>query len=257
MASFWSNKVVLVTGASSGIGRGLATELARRGAAVGLLARRADALQDIVEEIVTAGGQAIPLPADVTDEQAVRRAVNDLKTKSGPIDVLFANAGVGITAHATNLNAEAVAKLFDVNVIGVVNSVAAVIGDMIQRGQGQLVAISSLAAYRGLPKSAAYCSSKAAVSAFFESLRLDLHASGVEVTIIHPGFIKTPLTAGRQAQLPWLMEVSEAVNKILKATEARKKSYAFPWQLATIVRAGMFMPNFMYDWISRRNSFRE
>ena len=253
----WRNKVVLVTGASSGIGRGLATELARRGAAVGLLARRADALQEIVEEIVTAGGQAIPLPADVTDEQAVRRAVNELKTRLGPIEVLFANAGVGITAHAMNLNAEAVAKLFDVNVIGVVNSVAAVIGDMIQRGRGQLVAISSLAAYRGLPKSAAYCSSKAAVSAFFESLRLDLHGSGVEVTIIHPGFIKTPLTAGRQAQLPWLMEVSEAVNKILKATEARKKSYAFPWQLATIVRAGMFMPNFMYDWISRRNSFRE
>ncbi|HYR76090.1 MAG TPA: SDR family NAD(P)-dependent oxidoreductase [Pyrinomonadaceae bacterium] len=257
MFAYWSNRVVLVTGASSGIGRGLATELARRGAAVGLLARRADALQEIVEEIVTAGGQAIPLPADVTDEQAVRRAVNELKTKLGPVDVLFANAGVGITAHATSLNPEAVAKLFDVNVIGVVNSVAGVIGDMIQRGQGQLVAISSLAAYRGLPKSAAYCASKAAVSAFFESLRLDLYGSGVEVTIIHPGFIKTPLTAGRQAQLPWLMEVSDAVNKILKATEARKKSYAFPWQLATIVRAGMFMPNFVYDWISRRNSFRE
>jgi len=128
---------------------------------------------------------------------------------------------------------------------------------MIQRGQGQLVAISSLAAYRGLPKSAAYCSSKAAVSAFFESLRLDLYGSGIDVTIIHPGFIKTPLTAGRQANLPWLMELSDAVNKILKATEARKKSYAFPWQLATIVRAGMFMPNFIYDWISRRNSFRE
>src|SRR5260370_16129372 len=209
MASFWSNKVVLVTGASSGIGRGLATELARRGAAVGLLARRADALQDIVEEIVTAGGQAIPLPADVTDEQAVRRAVNDLKTKSGPIDVLFANAGVGITAHATNLNAEAVAKLFDVNVIGVVNSVAAVIGDMIQRGQCQLVAISSLAAYPGLPQSAAYCSSKSAVSAFFESLRLDLHCSGVEGTIIQSRFLKTPLTARRHAHLPSLIEVSE------------------------------------------------
>src|SRR5260370_36382950 len=184
MASFWSNKGGLGTGASSGIGRGLASELARRGAAVGLLARRADALQDIVEEIVTAGGQAIPLPADVTDEQAVRRAVNDLKTKSRPIDVLFANARVGITAPATNLNAGAVAKLFDVNVIGVVNSVAAVICDMIQRSQGQLVAISSLAAYRGLPKSAAYCSSKAAVSAFFESLRLDLPCPGVDRTDI-------------------------------------------------------------------------
>src|SRR5258708_34558529 len=134
MASFWSNKVVLVTGASSGIGRGLATELARRGAAVGLLARRADALQDIVEEIVTAGGQAIPLPADVTDEQAVRRAVNDLKTKSGPIDVLFANPGVGITAPATNLNAEAVAKILPGNGIVGVNSGAAVMVTRIQQG---------------------------------------------------------------------------------------------------------------------------
>jgi len=257
MASYWSNKVVLVTGASSGIGRGLATELARRGALVGLLARREDLLREIVEEIEAGGGQAVALPADVTDANAVRRAADELSTRFGPVDVLFANAGVGTTAHAAELKAEQVSGLIDVNVKGVVNSVTAVMAGMIKRGQGQLVAISSLAAYRGLPKSAAYCSSKAAVSAFFESLRLDLHGSGVEVTIIHPGFIKTPLTAGRQAQLPWLMELSDAVNKILQATEHRKKSYAFPWQLATIVRAGMFMPIFMYDWISRRNSFRE
>lgn len=253
----WSNKVVLVTGASSGIGRGLAVELARRGAAVGLLARRGDLLQEIVKEIETVGGRALALPADVTDANAVRNAAEDLVARFGPIDVLFANAGVGGTTHASALDAEQVARVIDVNVIGVVNSVTAVVGEMVQRGRGQLVAISSLAAYRGLPKSAAYCSSKAAVSAFFESMRLDLAGSGVEVTIIHPGFIKTPLTAGRQAKLPWLLELSDAVNKILSATEARRKSYAFPWQLAMIVRAGMVLPNFMYDWISRRNSFRE
>jgi NADP-dependent 3-hydroxy acid dehydrogenase YdfG len=253
----WSNKVVLVTGASSGIGRGLAVELARRGAAVGLLARRADTLQEVVAAIKAGGGRALALPADVTDANAVRQAAGILTTELGSIDVLFANAGVGGTVHAAQLEAEEFAGVIDVNVKGVVNSVAAVVGDMVKRGQGQLVVISSLAAYRGLPKSAAYCSSKAAVSAFFESLRLDLHGSGVDVTIIHPGFIKTPLTAGRQARLPWLMELDYAVDKILKATEARKKSYAFPWQLATIVRAGMIMPIFMYDWISRRNSFRE
>ncbi len=253
----WSNRVVLVTGASSGIGRGLAFELARRGTAVGLLARRGEVLDEIVNEIEAAGGRALALPADVTDAIAVRDASEKLSSKFGPIDVLFANAGVGATTHATDLEAKQVASLFDVNIIGVVNSVTAVIPEMVQRGQGQLVAISSLAAYRGLPKSAAYCASKAAVSAFFESLRLDLHGSGVDVTIIHPGFIKTPLTADRQAKLPWLLELSDAVNKILKATEARKKSYAFPWQLATVVRAGMIMPNFMYDWIARRNSFRE
>ena len=232
-------------------------ELAQHGAAVGLVARRGDLLNEIVNEIEAGGGRALALPADVTDATAVRSAADRLTAKFGPIDVLFANAGVGATTHATDLDAGQVASLVNVNVIGVVNSVTAVIPGMVERGRGQLVAISSLAAYRGLPKSAAYCASKAAVSAFFESLRLDLHGSGVDVTIIHPGFIKTPLTAGRQAKLPWLLELGEAVNKILKATEARKKSYAFPWQLATVVRAGMIMPNFMYDWIAGRNSFRE
>jgi short-subunit dehydrogenase len=145
----------------------------------------------------------------------------------------------------------------NVNVIGASNSVATVIPEMIARGSGHLVAISSLAAYRGLPKSAAYCASKAAVSAFFESLRLDLEPRGIDVTIIHPGFIKTALTMGRGAQMPYLMELDDAVGKILKAIEKRRKRYSFPWQLATIVRAGMLMPIWMYDRISRANSFRE
>ena len=117
--------------------------------------------------------------------------------------------------------------------------------------------ISSLAAYRGLPKSAAYCASKAAVSAFFESLRVDLRSSGVDVTIIHPGFIKTPLTAGRHANMPYLMELDAAVEKIIRAIEGRKKSYAFPWQLATIVRAAMLMPVPLYDRIISKRSYRE
>jgi short-subunit dehydrogenase len=253
----WAHKVVLVTGASSGIGRGLAVELARRGASVGLLARRAGLLHEIVEEIEAAGGRAVALPVDVTDAGAVRAAADQLSTKFGPIDVLIANAGVASTTHGAELNAEQIAALINVNVVGVINSVTAVVGGMTERGRGQLVAISSLAAYRGLPKSAAYCSSKAAVSAFFESLRLDLEPKGIAVTIIHPGFIKTALTAGRKADMPFLMELDEAVEKMVGAIEKQKKSYAFPWQLATIVRAGMVMPTFMYDWISRRNSYRE
>lgn len=165
--------------------------------------------------------------------------------------------GVGGATDAAEIQPSEVARVINVNVIGAANSVAAVVPDMVAQGRGQLVAISSLAAYRGLPKSAAYCASKAAVSAFFESLRLDLQPRGIDVTIIHPGFIKTPLTAGRHAQMPFLMELNDAVKKIIHAIEKRRKSYAFPWQLATIVRAGMIMPIFMYDWISRRNSFRE
>jgi len=253
----WADKVVLVTGASSGIGRGLAVELTRRGAAVGLLARRAELLHEIVAEIQAAGGRALALPVDVTNAGSVRDAADQLTAAFGPIDVLIANAGVALTTPGTELIAEEIAGLINVNVVGVINSVTAVVGGMTERGRGQMVAISSLAAYRGLPKSAAYCSSKAAVSAFFESLRLDLEPKGIAVTIIHPGFIKTALTAGRKSQMPYLMELDDAVEKIVWAIEKRKKTYAFPWQLATIVRAGMVMPTFMYDWISRRNSFRE
>ena len=263
--SYWSEKVVMITGASSGIGRGLAVELARRGARVGLVARRAETLSEIVNEIGTANRpphdgfreRAMALPADVQDEASMRTAAKRLESELGPIDVLIANAGIGTTRDASELTGNDVANVINVNVIGVANSVAAVVPGMVERGKGQLVAISSLAAYRGLPKSAAYCASKAAVSAFFESLRLDLEPRGIAVTIIHPGFIKTPLTAGRDAQMPFLMELNDAVDKIVGAIEKRKKSYAFPWQLATIVRTGMVMPIWMYDRISRRNSFRE
>lgn len=254
---YWSDKVVLITGASSGIGRGLALELGRRGAKLGLLARRADLLDEIVHEVDTLGAKALALPASVEDAEAVRAAADRLRTEFGQIDLLIANAGIGATTDAAQLEASEVARVLNVNVIGAANSVAAVVPEMVKRGRGQIVAISSLAAYRGLPKSAAYCASKAAVSAFFESLRLDLRPRGLDVTIIHPGFIKTPLTAGREAKMPFLLELDDAVKKIVGAIEKRKTSYAFPWQLASIVRAGMIMPNSMYDWISRRNSFRE
>ncbi|MEP6919753.1 MAG: SDR family NAD(P)-dependent oxidoreductase [bacterium] len=254
---FWQDKVVMLTGASSGIGRGLALELSRRGAKLGLIARRADALGEIVDEIAGSGGTALALPADVQDAPSLRRAADRLRSELGPIDLLIANAGIAATADAAKLQPEAIANVINTNMLGAANSAAAVVPEMVARGSGHLIVISSLAAYRGLPKSAAYCASKAAVSAFFESLRLDLRPRGIDVTIIHPGFIKTSLTAGRQSQMPFLLELDDAVNKIVWAIEKRRKSYAFPWQLASVVRAGMVMPSFIYDWISSRNSFRE
>ncbi len=252
----WQNRVVMITGASSGIGGALAVELAKRGARLGLVARRAEALAEVARIIATNGGQALVLPADVRDADSLRRVAEQLQSTLGPVDVLIANAGIGPTRDASELDAAEVSDVININVVGASNSVVAVVPQMLARGQGHLIVISSLAAYRGLPRSAAYCASKAAVSAFFESLRLDLEPKGIAVTIIHPGFIKTPLTAGREAQMPFLMELDDAVQKILCAIEKRKKSYAFPWQLASIVRAGMVMPIWMYDRISRRNSFR-
>ena len=255
--SYWTNKVVMITGASSGIGRGLALEIARRGASVGLLARREDLLTEVVNEIGALNGKAVAATADVRDAAAVRAVADQFRKELGPIDVLIANAGIGTSAHAVQLQPDHVAEVININVIGAVNTVAAVAPEMVARGQGRLVAISSLAAYRGLAKSAAYCASKAALSAYFESVRIDLRNSGVEVTIIHPGFIKTAITEGRHAKMPYLMELDVGVKKIVWAIEKGKKIYSFPWQLATVVRAGLIMPVAMYDWIAARNNFRE
>jgi short-subunit dehydrogenase len=255
--NYWTDKVVMITGASSGIGRGLALELARRGAKLGLVARRTELLDEIVSEVEKENGKAIALAADVQDAAAMRDVADRLRAKCGPIDVLIANAGIGPTADGAELEVAEVARVFGVNVIGAASSVAAVVPEMVKRGRGQLVAISSIAAYRGLPKSASYGASKAALSSFFESLRLDLRPRGIDVTIIHPGFIKTPLTAGRKAQMPYLMELDYAVKKIIHAIEKKRKSYAFPWQLASIVRLGMLMPNVLYDRVATRKSYRE
>jgi short-subunit dehydrogenase len=128
---------------------------------------------------------------------------------------------------------------------------------MIERRSGHLVAVSSLAGFRGLPKSAAYSASKAAMTTYFESVRLDVQNKGVAVTIIQPGFIKTPLTSGRTNKMPFLMELDDAIPLFLRSIERKKKFAAFPWQLATIVRAGRFFPAWLYDRIAGGAKYRE
>ena len=128
---------------------------------------------------------------------------------------------------------------------------------MLDRGSGHLVAVSSLAGIRGLPKSAAYSASKAGMTAFFESTRLDVQHKGVSVTIIQPGFILTPPTAPRANKMPFLMQLDDAIPLFIRAIEKKKKFASFPWQLATIVRFGKFMPAFIYDRMVGRVRYRE
>ena len=253
----WKEKVVFLTGASSGIGRALAVELGRRGARMGLTARRADELLKTAEEAERAGGEALALPGDVRDPEQVREAVGRVRERWGRIDVLVANAGVSTTTAGTALGAAEATEVITVNVIGVVNCVAAVLPGMLEQGGGHLVAVSSLAAYRGLPKSGAYSASKAAVSTLFESLRVDLRRSNVAVTVIHPGFIRTPMTAGRRKKLPFLLEVDDAARRIVSAVERRARTYAFPWQLAGVVRLIRHLPGPLYDRLASNTSFRD
>ena len=253
----WTQKVVLITGASSGIGRALALELGKRGARVGLTARRAEELSKVAEEVSRAGGQALVIPADVRRAEEIDGVAERVREKWGRVDVLVANAGMSTTTAGTHLDATEAGDVITINVIGVVNSVAAVLPDMIKRGEGHLVAISSLASYRGLPKSGAYSASKAAVSTFFESMRVDLRRSGVAVTTIHPGFVRTPLTAKRKKKLPFLLEADDAACRIIKAVERRARTYAFPWQLASLVRVLRHMPGALYDRLASNSNFRE
>src|SRR5437773_9197966 len=188
-----NNKTVSVTGASSGIGEALAIAMAQKGATLGLLARRTDLLQDLADRCEQAGAIARYFPADVTDPAAVANAIDKFIHEFDRIDILVCNAGIGGNNEAAKqYQPDAVRQVIDVNFMGAVNAVHAALPAMLDQGAGQLVAISSLAGIRGLRKSAAYCASKAAMTAFFESVRLDVLQKGIDVTIIQPGFIRTP-----------------------------------------------------------------
>lgn len=254
----WKNKIVFLTGASSGIGEALALTIAKQGATLGLLARRKELLDDLAARCEAAGGAARAFAVDVTDAAAVQKAADDLRAEFGHIDILIANAGIGGNNPDTRaLRPDAVKKVIDINLMGSFHSIAAVLPQMVERGAGHLVAVSSLAGIRGLPKSAAYSASKAAMTALFESVRLDTLGKGIDVTIIQPGFIKTPLTSGRSNKMPFLMELDDAIPLFLNAIEKKKKFAAFPWQLAAIVRAGKVFPAWLYDRVAGGTKFRE
>src|SRR5579885_914122 len=158
----FAGQVAVVTGASSGIGWALAKALAKEGARVGLVARRREALEQLAAEIARAGGAAAVAAADVSERQPTVAAVQEVATRLGPVDLLVANAGVGAPTLLEPFNVPQVERMFRVNTLGVVYAIEAVLPEMLRRGRGHLAAVSSLAAYKGLPGESAYCASKAA-----------------------------------------------------------------------------------------------
>ena len=235
----------MITGASSGIGWALAKVLAAQGAAVGLVARRRERLAELAERIRAAGGITALAPADVGDRAQVRAALEDLRIQLGPVDLLVANAGVGMPTTLDPVNIEDIEAMFRVNVLGVVYAIETVLPEMLRRGCGHLAAISSLAAYKGFPAESAYCASKAAVNTYLEGLRIQLHHRGIAVTTICPGFVRTPMTTPNQFAMPWVLEADQAARRIAWALHRRCKVYDFPWPLAMLVRFTRHLP----DWI--------
>lgn len=244
--------ITFITGASSGFGAALAPRFARQGDTVVLTARREAELSAVADGIRAQGGDALVFPLDVANGAAVAAVVDEVRRQRGPVTRLIANAGISDPNRADRWSTSRLQKTLSVNVLGVSHCIEQVLPEMIARRSGQLVAIASLAGLRGLPGSAGYSASKAAVIAMMESLRIELQNHAVTVTTILPGFVRTPMTDRNQFPMPFLMDLEPAAEKMYRAIMGEKKEYAFPWQLATLVRGARFLPNAIYDRALRK-----
>ena len=243
-------RVAFVTGASGGIGRALALRMAQDGVHVALAARRLPALREVTEEIAAAGGTARAYALDVRDPNAVAARVAEAEADLGPLDLVVANAGVAKGRWSGKLTFADCENTLDVNVRGAVATLLAPLPGMLARGRGRLVGISSISAYRGLPKFAAYSASKAFLSAFLEVLRVDLARTGVRVSDIRPGYVRTGMTG--RARPPLIMSADAAAHRIWRAIERGRSVYAFPYPMAATMRTLRRLPAPIYDRVAAR-----
>jgi short-subunit dehydrogenase len=243
---------VLITGASSGIGAALAVELAQRGWDVGLVARRREQLEAVAALVRAEGRLAVVAPADVLDRTAVAAAVRACVAVLGPVDLAVANAGGGGQTPSVAFDAVEVGRIIRLNFDGVMYTFEAVLPAMVERGQGHIAAVASVAGLLGMPPSSAYSASKAAVQVQLQAMNAELRPRGVAVTVINPGFVKTPLTDLNDFPMPFCWPVERAVRVIADGLERRKRVIEFPFQLAWLVRAMRWLPATVVEFLLRR-----
>ena len=241
---------VFITGASSGIGGALVRRYARQGANIGLVARRAEPLQML---LATLPGEHIALCADVGDADSMRCAAMEYVERFGWPDIVIANAGVSIgtlTEFREDLRGfEAVLRT---NLLGMVATFQPFIAAMRERGDGRLVGIASVAGIRGLPGAGAYSASKAATIAYLESLRVELHGSGVRVVTIAPGYIDTPMTAVNTYPMPFILNADTAAQKMVRTIAAGRSYKVIPWQMGIVAKVLRLLPNPLFDFLFSR-----
>lgn len=241
---------VFITGASSGIGAALARHYAARGAVLGLVARRVEVLDAL---LATLPGEHAAYPLDVADVASLRKAAADFSTRFGVPDVVVANAGVSVgtlTEEADDL--AAFERVMRTNVLGMVGTFQPFAASMRARGSGRLVGIASVAGIRGLPGAGAYSASKAAVIAYLESLRVEMHGSGVKVVTIAPGYIDTPMTAVNRYPMPFMLPADEAARRFAKAIDAGTGYVVIPWQMGVVAKLMRLLPNAIFDRVFAR-----
>jgi len=254
-------KHVVITGASDGIGRALALEVAGRGARVTLSARSRDKLAAATDAITTGGGVAVAIPADVSSEGECRVLMEQAIAAQGPIDVLVCNAGIGSAIQGDDpIPIETIRRTMDVNFMGAVHATAAALPSL-QETRGLIVAVSSLQGLLGFPKSCAYAASKHAMQGFFDSLRIDL-AGAVGVLVVSPGPVATNIhrldpTPGKKVSDEVLarqaMPVADCARLIRRAIEARRRDLVMTSAGRLAVRLYPFFPGFVDTQVLKAN----
>lgn len=236
-----------VTGASTGLGRALALRLAADGCKVAVSARSADKLA----ALCASNPNLIPFPLDVRDTERTAVVANEIISTIGVPDLVILNAGIGVFKKATRFDAELFANAVETNVIGIGNALQPIVPPMVERGLGHIALMGSLAGFRGFPRAAHYAPTKAAVRSLAECLRFDLEEKGIDITIINPGYVETPMTDELDVPMPGLMAIEPAVDKIMTGLRKRRYEISFPWYMELLVKLGLRVSNFTYFKITR------
>lgn len=233
----WNGQVVWITGAGSGIGKALALELAAQGATVAVSGRRQKNLEDVAKEIEQRGGKALPAMCDVTDEDDVQRCVDAIAKELGRLDAAIANAGFSVAGKLRKLSAEDWRRQLDTNVVGAAITARHALPHL-EKTKGRIAFVGSVAAFTPAPGISAYCASKAAVRMVGLSLAMELHGTGVSVSLLHPGYVESEIAQvdnegrhdgsradKRPKNLMW--PADKAAKVMAKALWARKREYVF------------------------------
>lgn len=239
---------VWVIGASSGIGEAFARLIEDECQNVAISARSSDKLEKIRSETK----RLTPFPVDVTSAEAVEEVANTIEARFGSIDLVVVCSGYWAVMPADRLDLKKMRTAMDVNFFGAVNTVAAVVPGMKARKRGRIVIVSSVAGYRGLPQSAAYGPTKAALMNLAETLKIDLEPFGIDVSIVNPGFVDTPMTRTNKFTMPGMIGVEEAAQSMLAGIRKEKFAVLFPFVFANTVRLANLVPNWLFFWGIRR-----
>jgi len=243
----WSDlpRIAWVTGAGKGMGRALALRLARENWIVHVSARTVDDLEELAKEAEGLSGQIHPKPLDISDADACAETLQAIISE-GPLGLVVLNAGTHIPTPARDFQLDDVNTLIDVNLRGTVNCLAPAMQTMRDQGFGKIGVVASVAGYKGLPSAAGYSATKAGVIALCESLHPELKAEGVSLSVINPGFVRTPLTDKNDFPMPFLMEVEDAVTCIMKGMSRNTFEIAFPTRFVLILKLLRLLPDWLY-----------